>query len=88
MKLNRLNELNMNASSENTPEVVNIFSEILGQIKGNENLTQRCGELILRIKKFINKSTIQTEQNKRSLMAELREKLRCLHVQNYNKLHK
>lgn len=84
-KLDRLNDYTAN-DSEQKEEVVNILNEILGQIKGNKLLSKQFKSKLSEIKAFAECRREITEPKKRSLVSELRERLRHINVENYAEL--
>lgn len=83
-KLDRLNDLNANENDERE-HIENIFNEIIGQIRGNQQLSNQFRELLPRMDALLEKNAL-TEPRKRSLVAELRERLRHLDVENIDSL--
>lgn len=84
-KLEKLNDYNASDEKENEI-IVNIFNEIIGQIKGNHKLKDHFSELLSRIEKAVSNKRKITEPEKRSLVSELRERLRHLNVKNIDDL--
>jgi hypothetical protein len=79
-KVERLNEYRATEPTD-VPEIKNILHEIAGQIKGNQRLAGHFVELLERIERMGNSKTI-TEQHKRSMVSEVRERLKNISVQN------
>ncbi len=67
-------------------EIMNILNDIEGQLKGNKLLRENCKEILSKISFYTSNSVRLTETMKRSLISELRENLRTLDLENYNKL--
>ena len=86
-KLERLNDLNANNDSHRE-EVVNIFNEMAGQIRGNPVLNGKCGDILKQISKHAENPRWLTEPKKRSIVSELRENLRNIDVQRYSEIIK
>ncbi|MDD7913767.1 hypothetical protein [Polaribacter ponticola] len=84
-KLERLNSYNANAKAQNE-EVINILHEIEGQIKGNKLLKSNLENTMNTISKYIENPIKLTEPRKRSLVHELRESIRNLDMNSFNKL--
>jgi hypothetical protein len=83
-KIEKLNDYNVK-DAEQCEKVVNIFNEIIGQIRGNDNLKASFCELIGSIENLLSDKRRLTEPRKRALVSELRERLRHLNVKNINK---
>lgn len=82
-KLDRMNEYTANDDEENNV-IMNILHEFLGQVRGNDKLKLIMAEQITLIEAVITKSDRGkkiTEQTKRALISEVREKIRHLNVQ-------
>lgn len=86
-KLDRLNHFNA-SDNEQKVEVINILHEIEGQIKGNSFLKDNLTEVMLVLRGFIKRPQSLTEPKKRSLVHELRENIRNLDMNAYNKITK
>lgn len=84
-KIERLNEYNVN-DPEQRDEVINIFHEIIGQLRGNETLNIHFSKMITRMEGFASDKRKLTEARRRSIVAELRERLRHLNVKNIDNL--
>lgn len=84
-KLERLNDYNVNEPTD-CEKIINIFHEIIGQIRGNENLLTHFGEIPERIEKLIDDKKRFNEPRKRAMVAELREKLRNLNARNLDSI--
>ena len=84
-KLEKLNEYNAK-EPENYDNIVNIFNEIVGQIRGNNRLKSYFSEQITTIEKLISNRKNLTEPKKRSIIFEIREKLRDLNMENIHDL--
>ncbi|WP_227432292.1 MULTISPECIES: hypothetical protein [Pseudomonas] len=82
-KLDRINEYSAADDDENVV-IMNILHEFLGQVRGNDKLKLIMAEQIVLIEGVITKSDKGkkiTEQIKRSLVSEVREKIRHLNIQ-------
>lgn len=84
-KLDRLNEKNAN-DKEQQEDVINIFNEIEGQIRGNKVLKEKCNVILKKMSKYTENPSNLTEPKKRSIVSELRETLRDVDFQNYNQI--
>lgn len=78
-KLERLNDYNA-GDSEECNKIVNILHEIIGQIKGNDKLYERFSDITTKIESLASDKRKLTEPRKRSLVSELRERLRNINV--------
>lgn len=78
-KLERLNDYDVNYE-EQKKIVINILSEIEGQIKGNKILRENLNSILKKMQIFIYNTKTLTEPKKRSLISELREELRHIDV--------
>lgn len=86
-KIEKLNDFTTN-DTEQKEEVINILSEIEGQILGNKKIETELKIQLEKISKFIHNSKSLTEPKKRSLVSELRESLRNIDVSNYHSIVK
>lgn len=84
-KIERLNEYNAK-DPEQCEKIVNIFNEIIGQIRGNERLKIHFSELLATMEYLAADKRRLTEPKKRALVSELRERLRHLNVKNIDNL--
>ncbi|WP_018293449.1 hypothetical protein [Mariprofundus ferrooxydans] len=84
-KIERLNEYNAK-DPEQCEHVVNIFNEIIGQIRGNERLKSHFSELLGKMEHLAADKRRLTEPKKRALVSELRERLRHLNVKSIDNL--
>ena len=84
-KLEKLNEYNAKDEIENE-KIVNIFNEIVGQIKGNDKLKEHFSSLLSDIEIYALGKKKLSEPKKRALVSELRERLRHLNVKNIDQL--
>jgi hypothetical protein len=84
-KIERLNEYNAKDPEQNE-KIVNIFNEIIGQIKGNHKLNNHFAEFLVTLEDLITDKRKLTEPRKRAAVSELRERLRHLNVQNIDNL--
>ena len=68
-------------------EIIYILNDIEGQIRGNKLLRENCGEILMKISNYTSDARKLTfEPMKRNLVSELRENLRNLNLETYNKL--
>lgn len=86
-KLERLNDLTVNDEKQRD-EVINIFNEITGQIRGNSILIEECDGILGKISNYAENPKGLTEPKKRSIVSELREKLRNVDIQRYGEIIK
>lgn len=84
-KIERLNEYNAK-DPEQCENIVNIFNEIIGQIRGNERLKIHFSELLETMESLASDKRRLTEPKKRALVSELRERLRHLNVKSIDNL--
>lgn len=84
-KIERLNEYNAK-DPEQCEHIVNIFNEIIGQIRGNDSLKNHFSELLLTMESLASDKRRLTEPKKRALVSELRERLRHLNVKSIDNL--
>lgn len=80
-KLDSLNELRAN-EPDHKEEILNVFNDISGQLKGHPKLRSKCSELIEEIGKITASKLKISEQKKRSLVSELRERFRHVGILN------
>jgi hypothetical protein len=79
-KLDRLSEYSADSATD-LPEVINIFHEIAGQIRGNSRLNAGVPELLKKVDDFIEKKSPRiSEPRKRALVSEIREVIKNLNV--------
>ncbi|WP_342305881.1 hypothetical protein [Methanolobus sp. ZRKC5] len=69
-------------------EVIKLFNEISGEMKGNEILVEKCGGIYNKITRYAENPKGLTEAIKSNIVNELREKLRTINVQSYDGLIK
>tara|TARA_Y100000034_G_scaffold135013_1_gene205317 strand:+ start:2949 stop:3383 length:435 start_codon:yes stop_codon:yes gene_type:complete len=86
-KIERLNDFTTN-ETEQKKEVINILSEIEGQIIGNKKIKSELEPQSEKIKSFLENSRTLTEPKKRSLVSELRESVRNIDISNYQNIIK
>lgn len=84
-KLDRLNDLNVNEPTD-IDEVINILSEIVGQIRGNRKLKKYFSELLEKISSYVENPKKLIEPKKRSIVSELRENLRHIDIESIDEL--
>lgn len=84
-KIERLNDFTTN-ENEQKKEIINILSEIEGQILGNKALEIELELQLQKISEVVNDSKNLTEPKKRSLVSELRESVRNIDVSNYQSI--
>lgn len=82
IKLERLNEFNANDDTDRKI-VINILNEIVGQMRGNPILSRNCTEIINKLSKLA-KSPRLNDAYKRTVLFELRERLKYIDVQEHN----
>lgn len=76
-KLDRLNDFRAETDQD---EVVNVLHDICGQLKGNPRLAPHFEELIKRIHKATTAKNKISEPTKRSIVSEIREKIRHVDI--------
>ena len=86
-KIERLNDFTTN-DVEQKKEVINILSEIEGQILGNKKIENELKIQLEKISDFVDNSKSLTEPKKRSLVSELRESVRNIDISNYQSIIK
>ena len=84
-KIERLNEYNAKDPDQGD-HILNIFNEIIGQIRGNEKLKTHFSELLEKIEHLAADKRRLTEPKKRALVSELRERLRHRNIKNIDNL--
>lgn len=84
-KLERLNEYSVN-DPEQCEKIINIFNEIIGQIRGNNKLRIHFAELLSTMEGLASDKRRLTEPRKRAAVSELRERLRHLNIKNIDNL--
>lgn len=84
-KLERLNEYNAK-NEEGYEQIVIILNEMLGQIRGNDRLKIPLREVVSSIEELLTERKKLSEPRKRALVAEVRERLRHLNIQNMDEL--
>ena len=84
-KVERLNDYTT-ADKGQLTEVINILNEIEGQINGSKILNSALAEQLVKISNFTTNPRLLTEPKKRSLVAELRERIRHIDVSNYQNI--
>ncbi|RYZ76812.1 MAG: hypothetical protein EOP04_31635 [Proteobacteria bacterium] len=84
-KVERMNDYTA-ADPEQRNEIINLLHDIEGQIIGNKILTSALSEQLAKISNFTNSPKLLTEPKKRSLVSELREKIRHIDLSNYRKI--
>jgi len=84
-KIERLNEYNAK-DPEQCESIVNIFNEIIGQIRGNEKMKSHFSELLQAMELLAADKRRLTEPKKRAIVSELRERLRHLNIKSIDNL--
>ncbi|RUO36101.1 hypothetical protein CWE13_09520 [Aliidiomarina shirensis] len=84
-KIERLNEYNAK-DPEQCEKIINIFNEIIGQIRGNDNLKTIFAEMLGELESLVADKRRLTEPKKRAAVSELRERLRHLNVKSIDNL--
>lgn len=85
MKIERLNDLSLGETSD-VAEIESILGEIDGQIKGNPRLNKGCSDIQRKLSKCIKNIKLLTEPKKRSIISELKERLKHIDIENLNAL--
>jgi archaellum component FlaC len=83
-KMERLNDLNANDQGQRD-QVENILNEIDGQINGNPMLKEHMSDFQNSIRAVLSNKKLLTEPRKRSIVSELRERVRNLDIRNHNR---
>jgi len=81
VKIDKLNDYTVDNDTSKS-ELINLFHDIEGQILGNKVLQEKLEPQLKKIVRFTTNPKHQTNPNKRSLVAELRECVRNLDVSN------
>lgn len=82
IKLDRLNDLTAEDPAQKA-QIVNILNDILGQIRGNKALCRHCDPLMRKLTRLAEMpNQWLTEPSKRSLVSELRERLRYVAIED------
>lgn len=84
-KVERLNDFTTN-DTEQKKEIINILSEIEGQVIANAYIKENLKIQLEKINGFIDNSKTLTEPKKRSLVSELRERINNIDISNYQEL--
>ncbi len=84
-KLERLNDLSAEEEKE-AADIINILSEIVGQLRGNKTLARQCDRLLSKIVSYTEGRGKLSEPRKRALVSELREQLRHINLGSYEDL--
>lgn len=84
-KIESLNDLKVN-NPEDKDEILNIIGDIVGQINGNPKIKKRCSASITKLDNFIDNPESLTEPQKRSVISELKERLRGLGTESYEEI--
>lgn len=79
-KIERLNEYNAN-EPDDIQEIKNILHQISDQMRGNQRLSDAIPDLVLKIDRLANGRKL-SETSKRSIVSEVREKLKNIQVVN------
>jgi hypothetical protein len=79
-KVERLSEYKA-TEAKDVPEIKNILHEMAGQIKGNSRLSTPFADLLDKIERMGRAKAI-AEPHKRSLVSEIRERLKNISVDN------
>ncbi|HML64809.1 MAG TPA: hypothetical protein PKC55_08290 [Dysgonomonas sp.] len=85
LKIERLNEFTVNDEIQKI-EIINILSEIEGQIIANKKIKASLLLPYEKICTFIEIPKVLTEPKKRSLVSELRESIRNIDILNYKNI--
>jgi hypothetical protein len=79
-KVERLSEYKATEAAD-VSEIKNILHEMAGQIRGNSRLCMPFADLLAKIERMGSAKTI-SEPHKRSLVSEVRERLKNISVEN------
>ncbi|MEW8512341.1 MAG: hypothetical protein AB2608_16010 [Candidatus Thiodiazotropha sp.] len=80
-KLERLNDFHA-ADDAGREQIVILLHETVGQIKGNSRLRKPMNDLVETANKLASDKRRLTEPRKRAFVAELRERIRHLNIEN------
>lgn len=80
-KLDRITDLRV-ADETQKEQIINIMSEVLGQIRGNPRLRSWFEEELQSVERFVSEKQSHSEPEKRTIVAQLREKLRQLEMES------
>ena len=86
-KIERLNDYKTTDENQKI-EVINILSEIEGQISANKSIKKELSEQFDKICNFVLNPKLLTEPKKRSLVSELRECIRNIDISNQQEIVK
>ncbi len=86
-KIQRLNDFTANDATQKM-EVINILSEIEGQIIGNKKIAGDLKAQLSKIHRYIDSPKTLSEPKKRSLVSELRESIRNIDLDNLEQIAK
>lgn len=84
-KLDRIADLRVDDEMQKK-QIINIMSEVVGQIRGNRKLRSQFAEELKSIERFVISNQPLTEPKKRIIVAQLREGLRHLDMENIDSL--
>ncbi|WP_430387263.1 hypothetical protein [Dyella sp. 20L07] len=84
-KLEKLNDLN-SKNEEDREKVELLFHEVIGQVRGNAFLKKHFADILKELEQMVNVKKYLTEPRKRSIVSEMREKLRHVGVTNFDQL--
>ncbi|KPH92751.1 hypothetical protein AMS57_02120 [Pseudoalteromonas undina] len=84
-KLEKLNDYNAKEAAD-CDTIINLFNEILGQIRGNDKLKSHFSAVTKKIEDLVEDKRKLTEPRKRAMVSELRERLRHVNVQSIDDL--
>ena len=84
-KLDRIADLRVDDDTQKR-QVINIMSEVVGQIQGNRKLKSRFPEELEKLERLAMGRQSLTEPKKRIIVAQLREGLRHLDMENIDSL--
>jgi len=81
-KIERLNYLHVDDPGQ-ASEAINILNEIVGQIRGNTKLKKHCSGILRRLSVYTKNPEKLTDPQRRNLISELKERLECLDVEDF-----
>jgi hypothetical protein len=84
-KLDVLNDLKV-TREEDREEIINVMHDITGQLRGNPKLTPHFSELMRKIEKITMTKGKLTEHWKRSIVSEIREKIRHIGIMSIEEI--
>ena len=85
--MDRLNDLTVDEPTDKI-EIINIFNEIVGQLRGNKKLAVECSGCLKKLSTLAESPEELSEPRKRSIISQLRESLRHIDIKSFDDLMK